>query len=91
VRDSSSGKSLGDWRNKLGAAQREDDPQKLRPLATAAEDAIFARLQELSGKNTIENEEIARAIATLRELQVTKLGFPRWSGENVRLVSKKDV
>lgn len=69
------------WKRAIEAASRENDPRKLRPLVTMAEDAIFNRLQELAGKKTIENEEILRAVATLREIQVSRLGFPRWDGE----------
>jgi hypothetical protein len=77
------------WQDALQAALRENDPRELRPLVAMAEDAIFARLQELNGKVTIENEEINRAVATLREIQVTKLGFPRWSGEGPLLAPKE--
>jgi hypothetical protein len=88
MQDSSPPKPGSDWRYALEATQHENEPQKLQPLVAAAENAIFARLQELSGKNTIEHEEIVRAVATLRELQVTKLGFPRWSGEDLYLLPK---
>jgi hypothetical protein len=86
MKDSTPPRPASDWRQALEAAQRENDPRELRPLVTIAEDAIFARLQELNGKSTIENEEITRAVAVVRELQVTKLGFPRWSGEDLHLL-----
>jgi hypothetical protein len=57
-------------------------------LVNIAEDAIFVRLQELREKDTMENEELRHAVTSLRELQVTRLGFPRCSGEALHLVPK---
>jgi hypothetical protein len=79
------------WQGALKAAQRQDNPQELGPLVTAAEYAIFARLQDLNGKVMNENDEIMRAVATWREIQVTKLDFPQWSGEGLYLASREDA
>jgi hypothetical protein len=70
--------SAHDWRALLEAAERENDPQRLQALMTLAEDAIFLRLQKLEGR---PDEELERGIATLRELQVTKLDYPRLDSE----------
>ena len=75
------------WQLKFDAATRESDPDKLAKLLTEAEDAIFVRLQELRGQITAESEAIDNAIKTLRELQVTKLNFPKWEGDDFTLHS----
>jgi hypothetical protein len=54
---------------------------------TEAENAIFARLQELEGRITAESPAIRNAIKTLRELQVTKLNFPKWERDDFTLHS----
>ena len=69
------------WREAFESAKRESDPRKLVQLLSEAEDAIFSRLQELSGKGPIEHEAISKATKKLRELQVEKLKYPRWEGE----------
>jgi hypothetical protein len=69
------------WQTKCEAAVRETDPEKLAHLVTEAEDAIFARLQEIEGKATLERDAIEACIKTLRELQVKRLNFPKWENE----------
>lgn len=69
------------WRKKFAAAMREPNKNKLAILITEAEDAIFARLQQLDGKADPELDAIAAAIPELRKLQVEKLNFPPIDGE----------
>jgi hypothetical protein len=75
------------WQLKFDAATRESDPNKLAKLLIEAEDAIFARLQELDGQITAESQAIDNAVKALRELQVTKLNFPKWEGDDFTLRS----
>jgi hypothetical protein len=72
-----------DWRKSIQAAKGEDCANKLAELVRDAETAIFMRLQELDGdaRNLREREDIDQAIRILRDLQVKKLGYPRWPGE----------
>ena len=72
------------WQRKCKAAERENDPRKLTQLLKEAEFAIFIRLQKLAGKKTPEHEAIANAIKGLRQLQVTKLNFPKWERASTR-------
>lgn len=51
---------------------------------------MFIRWQELNGNDSTESEEIDRAIATLRELQVKKLTFPSWEQESSNDRSNSD-
>ena len=68
------------WQRKYKAAERENDPRKLSQLLKEAESAISVRLRELAGKETPECQAIAKAVAALRQLKESKLGFPKWVG-----------
>ncbi|HEX4487500.1 MAG TPA: hypothetical protein VH088_14610 [Terriglobales bacterium] len=68
------------WREALEAARRETDPMRFAKVVGAAEIAIFNRFQEMRrnpGDHQEERTEIRRAAAMLRELQVTKLNYPK--------------
>ena len=74
------------WQPEYRAALLELDPNKLRELVQAAEEAIFNRLQQLarnsnSQDNKAERLAIEDALANIRVLQRDKLGFPDWKKE----------
>jgi hypothetical protein len=65
----------------VDAALSEHDPSRLAKAVADAEDAIFWRLIELNGISSLESDGIARGTAMLRDIQVKRLNFPRWKGE----------
>jgi hypothetical protein len=70
------------WRQKCEEAGREPDLAILAQKVREAEQAIFERLQQLDGQPTLERTEIEEGIKQLRQIQVTRLNFPRWEQEN---------
>jgi len=68
------------WRKAFEAARSETDPTRFAKVVGAAETAIFNRFQEMRsdpGDHQEELIEIRRAATMLRELQVTKLKYPK--------------
>jgi hypothetical protein len=68
------------WQREYEAVLKEADRKKLSQLMTAAENAIFFRLQTLPGNRDTQAERkaITNAVRTLWRLQVEKLNFPEW-------------
>ncbi len=78
---SSSSKILyPEWQHEYFAAIVDLDPQTLFDRVTAAETAIFNRLQAISHdpNSHAERQAIADAVASLRILKRDNLGFPDW-------------
>ena len=69
-----------EWQHELQAALMEHDREKLLEQVTAAEAAIFNRLQAISQSQDHEAERhaIQDALARLRILKRDSLGFPDW-------------
>lgn len=69
-----------EWQHEYSAALVEIDPRKLLERVTAAETAIFKRLQAMSASanNDAERDAIEDALAGLRILKRENLGFPDW-------------
>jgi hypothetical protein len=69
-----------EWQNEFQAAMLELNREKLPERVTAAETAIFKRLQALSQSpdNNSERQAIEDALASLRSLKRNELGFPDW-------------
>ena len=69
-----------EWQREYLAALVETDPRKLLECVTAAETAIFKRLQTMSTSpdNQAERQAIEDALAGLRILKHENLGFPDW-------------
>jgi len=69
-----------EWQHEYLAALVEGDPKTLFERVTAAEAAIFNRLQAISKNpdSQAERRAIQDALASLRILQKEKLGFPDW-------------
>ena len=78
--DSSFAYSYPEWQSEYQAALLELDSEKLSKLVTAAETAIFKRLQAIaqSPDHQPERQAIEDAVATLRVLKRNNLGFPDW-------------
>ena len=78
---SSSSKILyPEWQHEYFAAIVDLDPKTLFDRVTAAETAIFNRLQAISHdpNSHAERQAIADAVAGLRILKRDNLGFPDW-------------
>ena len=69
-----------EWQAEYLAALLEVDPRTLFERVTAAETAIFNRLQAMSHNSDCraERQAIEDAVASLRVLKRDKLGFPEW-------------
>lgn len=69
-----------EWQPEYLAAMLELDPKTLFERVTAAETAIFNRLQVIShsSESDAERQAIADAVARLRILKRDNLGFPDW-------------
>jgi hypothetical protein len=69
-----------EWQNEYGAALLELDREKLAERVTAAENAIYKRLQQISqsSDHQAERQAIEDAVAGLRILKRDSLGFPDW-------------
>jgi hypothetical protein len=69
-----------EWQPAYLAALLELDPKRLFERVTAAETAIFNRLQAMSRNSDgkAERQAIEDALASLRVLKKDKLGFPDW-------------
>ena len=72
-----------EWQNEYQAALLELDRQKLAERVTAAEEAIYKRLQVIaeSGDHQAERRAIEDALAAIRVLVREKLNFPDWEKE----------
>jgi len=68
------------WQPELLAALVEIEPKQLLERVTAAETAIFNRLQAISqsADRRSEREAIGDALASLRVIKRDSLGFPDW-------------
>jgi hypothetical protein len=71
--------SYSSWKEPLLEALMETDKKKLVELVQTAEAAIFNRLRELenSPDGHEERREIQEACASLLDIQVNKLEWPR--------------
>jgi hypothetical protein len=69
-----------EWQAEYQAALLELDPKTLFERVTAAETAIFNRLQAIShsADGRAERQAIEDALAALRVLKRDTLGFPDW-------------
>ncbi len=69
-----------EWQAEYQAALLELDPKRLFERVTAAETAIFNRLQAIShySDGHAERQAIEDALASLRVLKRDNLGFPDW-------------
>ena len=69
-----------EWQAEYQAALLELDPKRLFERVTAAETAIFNRLQAMSQNSDghAERRAIEDALAALRVLKRDGLGFPDW-------------
>jgi hypothetical protein len=69
-----------EWQPEYLAALLEVDPKTLFERVTAAETAIFNRLQAISHHpdGHAERQAIEDALASLRVLKRDDLGFPDW-------------
>ena len=69
-----------EWQAAYLSALVELDPKTLFERVTAAETAIFNRLQAMSHNSDghAERQAIEDALATLRVLKRDSLGFPDW-------------
>ena len=72
-----------EWQNEYQAALLELDRQKLAQRVTAAEEAIYKRLQVIaeSGDHEAERQAIEDALEAIRVLMRDKLNFPDWEKE----------
>ena len=72
-----------EWQNEYQAALLELDHQKLADRVTAAEAAIYKRLQAISesADHQTERQAIEHALAAIRVLLREKLNFPDWEKE----------
>ena len=69
-----------EWQHEYYAALVETAPRRLSERVTAAETAIFKRLQTMSASadSQAERQAIEDALADLRILKKEHLGFPDW-------------
>jgi hypothetical protein len=69
-----------EWQPQFLAALTEIEPKQLLERVTAAETAIFNRLQALaqSTGSVSERQAIQDALASLRVIKRDSLGFPDW-------------
>ena len=69
-----------EWQAEYQAALLELDPKRLFERVTAAETAIFNRLQAMSHTSDgyAEQQAIEDALANLGVLKKDNLGFPDW-------------
>jgi hypothetical protein len=69
-----------EWQYEYQAALLELDRKRLLERVTAAETAIFKRLQAIShdADHNAERQAIEDALASLRVLKRDSLGFPDW-------------
>ena len=65
-----------EWQNEYQAALLELDRKKLLERVTAAETAIFNRIQAISPSHAAERQAIEDALANLRVLRRDNLGSP---------------
>ncbi len=65
-----------EWQNEYQAALLELDRKKLLERVTAAETAIFNRIQAISPSHAAERQAIEDALANLRVLRRDNLGLP---------------
>jgi hypothetical protein len=71
------------WQESYREALLECDPTNLKEKVIAAENAIFTRTQELSGKSDpSERQAMQDALRALRLLQTEMLGYPKLPNEN---------
>lgn len=67
------------WELPYRSALRENDPENLGRLVSLAEQAIFARYEQLAGTSVqglLEHDEIRAAVADLLAIKIYKLKFP---------------
>jgi len=65
-----------EWQNKYQVALLELDRKKLLERVTAAETAIFNRIQAISPEHAAERQAIEDALANLRVIRRENLGLP---------------
>ena len=65
-----------EWQNEYQAALLELDRKKLLERVTAAETAIFNRIQAISPEHAAERQAIEDALANLRVIRRENLGLP---------------
>ena len=65
-----------EWQNKYQVALLELDRKKLLERVTAAETAIFNRIQAISPEHIAERQAIEDALANLRIIRRENLGLP---------------
>ena len=65
-----------EWQHEFQAALLELDRKKLLERVTAAETAIFNRIQAISPSHAAERQAIEDALANLRVLRRDNLGLP---------------
>ena len=65
-----------EWQNEYQAALLELDRKKLLERVTAAETAIFNRIQGISPTHAAERQAIEDALANLRVIRRDNLGLP---------------
>jgi hypothetical protein len=70
------------WQELYEEFRAENDPGRLRELATEVETALFLRSLEIAHDPMREAERraIAAATAVLRAIQEQKLGYSKWNG-----------
>ena len=65
-----------EWQHEFRAALLELDRKKLLERVTAAETAIFNRIQAISPEHAAERQAIEDALANLRVIRRENLGLP---------------
>ena len=65
-----------EWQHQYQAALAEIDRKKLLERVTAAETAIFNRIQAISPEHIAERQAIEDALANLRVIRRENLGLP---------------
>ena len=65
-----------EWQNEYQAALLQLDRKKLLERVTAAETAIFNRIQGISPTHAAERQAIEDALANLRVIRRDNLGLP---------------
>lgn len=68
---------MPDWHILYEAAVSETNPTVLEQLISETEDAILRRLQRVAkgSQSRLENDEITKALKTLLQLKVERLGL----------------
>jgi hypothetical protein len=79
-RNSDSDLKYPEWQSPFREALLELEREKLQSKMMKAEEAIFQRLQQLTGTSDSEGERqaIEDAISALRVLKTEKLNYPDW-------------